>query len=651
MASAPGIDFLPIGEQRLFALEFEKDVEFFQLLILMISKSCATGSVDITWVDGHDGLRQVMGTTQAAKSPCSRYLRWDRQSASQRFCNIVSGYGRRAAESCGVCENSAEKRVGESGRGQVYRCHAGLTDIAVPVIVDGHHIATLYSGQVLTEPPSKAGFKRIARDVKALTYIGLAQLEQAYWEVPVVAEQDIDNTLRILDVFAEFLARFWKRLGDTVKAERRNLRSNQLAAKEFAHIILQPEVDDQARLAHLMKDLGFLQPPNRILVLQLQSEEEFESPSVSFDLLFTTALHAIEELAERMKNMVVVYLRRHGICVFFHDIPDGPLAGFRAHALAKKTLYEISSRCRIRARVGIGRLKADLHQLAESYHEACFALAKSGDVIAVHADDAPGISELTAQTEQACQHLANQRIQEARLALRALPLMANRRLGANSLPDHRIFFSSAVESICYTALKAGCETETVISTRTETHLELGKAATAFDVQAVFLEAADTIASEVGRLLSGKHEKVISRVEQMLDRQLREGRRVNRISLAEAARALSISTGHLSRTFREVTGMTFRDYAISRRIEHARRLLLDPLNNVSVVADRCGFSTPSHFARVFRKLVGCAPTEYTGDPRSNSLQSPNRYNGREMDAHYAMEQTSLLLCPGNRNEIR
>ena len=70
MDSAPGMDFLPLDQQQLFAHEFQKDLEFLQFLVLMVSKSCVTGSVDITWVDGNDGLRQVIGTTQAAKSPC-----------------------------------------------------------------------------------------------------------------------------------------------------------------------------------------------------------------------------------------------------------------------------------------------------------------------------------------------------------------------------------------------------------------------------------------------------------------------------------------------------------------------------------------------------------------------------------------------------
>ncbi len=620
MASAPGIEFLPFEEQQLFAQEFQKDVEFFEFLILMLSKSCATGSVDITWMDGQGGPRQVIGTTQAAKSPCSRYLQWDRQDPSQRFCNIVSDYGRRAAESCAVCENAAEKRVGQSGRAQVYRCHAGLTDIAVPVIAGGRHIATLYSGQVLTAPPSQTGFEGVSKDVQRLAYIDLHELEKAYWEVPVVSEKDIENTVHILELFAEYLARFWTRLGDTVKAERRKMRAGLLAAKEFAYMILQPEVEDRARICQLMKQLGFLQPPNRVLVVQFENEEELAARSVSFDLVFTTAMQAMEELAEKTKDMTVAYLRRRGVCVIFRDLTEGASAGLRARVLAEKILYEVSARCTVQARVGIGGLKSDWRHLAESYHEACLALVGSEDAIAVCKDTLPQVSELTTQVDQVCRHLAEQRVQDARVTLRALPLLANRRLG-NAVTDHRNFFSSALESLCFTALKSGCDSEGMLRIRAETQADLMRAASVFAVQAAFLEAAELIAEEIRRLLVGKHEKMISRVRQMLDRRLKEGRNNEDFSLVDAARALDVSTGHLSRTFRRVTGLTFRDYTMSHRIEYARRLLLDPLNNVSLVAGRCGFSSPAYFARVFRKFVGCSPTEYTSNPAQLLAHAP------------------------------
>ena len=621
MESAPGINFLPIDEQQLYAHEFQKDVEFIKLLILMISRSCATGSVDITWVDPQDGLRQVIGTTQAAKAPCSRYLQWDRQDPSQRFCNIVSDYGQRAAESCGVCENAAEKRVGESGRAQVYRCHAGLTDIAVPVIAGGRHIATLYSGQVLTEKPSSAGFHRVARDVGRLQYINIGELENAYWEVPVVSDADIENTVRILEMFAEFLARLWSRLGDAVTAERQKMRSSQLAAKEFAYMILQPHAQERGRLLQLMKQLGFVQPPNRVMVVKLENEPESDAPYPFFDVTFTGVLHAVEELAERTKQMVVADLRQRGICVFFRDISEGPSMGLRARSLSEKVLYEVSNRSNVPVRVGIGGLKGGWQQLAESYHEACLALASSGEAIAICGNNTFALSELTTQIDMACQHLAGQRIQDARLILRSLPMLANRRLGDGNLADHRNFFSSALESVCFTALKAGCDNGWISQARADAQRELLRAATVFDVQSAFLEAAEVIATETRRLLSGKHEKVIARVQQMLDRQLKEGQRADTLSLAAAAKALGVSSGHLSRMFRRITGMTFREYVVSRRIEHARRLLLDPMNNIGSVSDACGFSTPAYFARVFRKAVGCAPTEYARNPLLNGGHAP------------------------------
>ena len=44
----------------------------------------------------------------------------------------------------------------------------------------------------------------------------------------------------------------------------------------------------------------------------------------------------------------------------------------------------------------------------------------------------------------------------------------------------------------------------------------------------------------------------------------------------------------------------------KRVEKAKSLLLDPQNNVSQVAERCGFSEATYFARVFRMIAGYSP---------------------------------------------
>jgi len=74
---------------------------------------------------------------------------------------------------------------------------------------------------------------------------------------------------------------------------------------------------------------------------------------------------------------------------------------------------------------------------------------------------------------------------------------------------------------------------------------------------------------------------------------------------------------MSRTFKRETGRTFEHYLAEKRVEYARRLLLDPLNNVSDVAHKCGFVDASYFARVFRKFAGCSPSEYCQAPMKAS----------------------------------
>jgi AraC family transcriptional regulator len=49
--------------------------------------------------------------------------------------------------------------------------------------------------------------------------------------------------------------------------------------------------------------------------------------------------------------------------------------------------------------------------------------------------------------------------------------------------------------------------------------------------------------------------------------------------------------------------------IKLRIDAARRLLRLTKNSVITIANEVGYSDPSHFAQLFRKETGLAPTDY------------------------------------------
>jgi len=81
------------------------------------------------------------------------------------------------------------------------------------------------------------------------------------------------------------------------------------------------------------------------------------------------------------------------------------------------------------------------------------------------------------------------------------------------------------------------------------------------------------------------------------------------SLREVAARLSLSPCHFCRVFKRQTGLTLTEYRTQRRLELAKRLLLQPERRVSEIAFEVGFESIPHFNRVFRRYVGCSPTQY------------------------------------------
>ncbi len=89
----------------------------------------------------------------------------------------------------------------------------------------------------------------------------------------------------------------------------------------------------------------------------------------------------------------------------------------------------------------------------------------------------------------------------------------------------------------------------------------------------------------------------------LDERLLEG-----TTLAEAARLLHAHPTHLVRTFSATFGIAPHQYVTSRRVDLARRLLLDGWPS-SAVAPAAGFHDQSHLTRHFKRVLGTTPSRY------------------------------------------
>ncbi|MBD3917210.1 helix-turn-helix domain-containing protein [Paenibacillus sp. PR3] len=82
-----------------------------------------------------------------------------------------------------------------------------------------------------------------------------------------------------------------------------------------------------------------------------------------------------------------------------------------------------------------------------------------------------------------------------------------------------------------------------------------------------------------------------------------------LSLTLLSDRFQISSKYLSQLFKESIGENFSDFLIGLRIDHAKRLLRETDAAVQDISDQMGYSNPTSFIRVFKKIVGLSPGQY------------------------------------------
>lgn len=81
----------------------------------------------------------------------------------------------------------------------------------------------------------------------------------------------------------------------------------------------------------------------------------------------------------------------------------------------------------------------------------------------------------------------------------------------------------------------------------------------------------------------------------------------RPTLEELADRAGVSPRHLTRVFRESTGVTPKEFMNRVKLEIAERLLHDPTRTLDAVAEQCGFQDPRQLRRLWKRRHGVAPS--------------------------------------------
>lgn len=88
-----------------------------------------------------------------------------------------------------------------------------------------------------------------------------------------------------------------------------------------------------------------------------------------------------------------------------------------------------------------------------------------------------------------------------------------------------------------------------------------------------------------------------------------------------AKYFNISTSHLSRIFREHTGVTLVEYLNIRKVEECQYFLRQTNKGISEISNSFHFCNQSYFTRIFKKYTSVTPKQFRDHP-----DFPNfRYN--------------------------
>lgn len=104
--------------------------------------------------------------------------------------------------------------------------------------------------------------------------------------------------------------------------------------------------------------------------------------------------------------------------------------------------------------------------------------------------------------------------------------------------------------------------------------------------------------------SNSEPQIVVKAKRFINAHLEE-----KLSLDTVAGHVGVSPFYFCKLFKQATDMTLTEYVNRRRVEWAKRKLINPNSRVTEVAFDVGFQSVSQFNRSFLKYVGVSPTRF------------------------------------------
>ena len=123
-------------------------------------------------------------------------------TAWQDICTKFHRINPESEKECIISDQWINRHLDEANPSVTYKCPNGLVDNAIPIIIEGHHLANYFTGQFFLEPPDLDFFR-----AQAIRYgFDMEAYLEAVKKVPVWTIEQTVTYLDFIKSFTESLA-------------------------------------------------------------------------------------------------------------------------------------------------------------------------------------------------------------------------------------------------------------------------------------------------------------------------------------------------------------------------------------------------------------------------------------------------------------
>lgn len=135
------------------------------------------------------------------------------------FCKKHTLNSEAGRHNCRKCFLHWGKIAAETGKPTIYTCHTGLTNMAVPIMLDNKQIGTIHAGQIFTEAVSEEKVKELAR------IYGIDENEylKASREITIIPKENINAVADLLFLVANAFSQIGNQNFKLLKKNQREI--------------------------------------------------------------------------------------------------------------------------------------------------------------------------------------------------------------------------------------------------------------------------------------------------------------------------------------------------------------------------------------------------------------------------------------------